>query len=278
MRIVNTKLIYDAVYTSARECVCKVDEKVLETLRCAARCEQETAAFALNTIIQSDETACLKQMPACQDTGMAVVFVDIGQDVFLEGDLLEDAVNDAVRDAYRDGCFRKSVLSPLSRINTKDNTPAVLHTTITKGDKIKVSFLAKGFGSENMSKLFMLTPADGIDGIKRCVRETVISASGNPCPPIVLGIGIGGTMEKCAIMAKRALLAEQGERNNDALLASLENELLNIVNETGVGALGFGGKTTALDVHILAYPTHLASLPLAINVQCHSVRHKTVMI
>lgn len=233
------------------------------------------AKFALQTIIKSDLKAAEQNVPACQDTGMAVIFLDVGQDVFLEGEFVEDAINKGIREAYEEGFFRKSVLDPLTRVNTKTNLPAVIHTSITKGDKVKVSFLAKGFGSENMSRVYMLTPSQGMEGIIDSVVETVKYAGSNPCPPVVIGVGIGGTFEKAAIMSKRALLREANSVNEDETLFQLEKTLLEKINETDVGAQGFGGNNTCLAVYAEKYPTHLAGLPLAINVQCHSVRHMT---
>lgn len=279
MRKIETGLIYETLYNIIRRSVCNVEPGVVEALSsavCAESCE--AAKFALRTIIESDNIAAKEDIPACQDTGMAVIFADIGQEVCLEGEYFEKVINDAVRDAYRDGYFRCSVLTPLERINTGDNTPAIIHTRIVPGDRLTLSFLAKGFGSENMSRLYMLTPAQGIEGIKEKVTETVKEAGGKPCPPIILGIGIGGTMEQCALMAKRALLTEQGKRNPDPKIAALETELLQIINSLKIGAMGFGGDVTALDVHILTCATHIASLPLAVNVQCHSVRHSRITI
>ncbi len=279
MRKIETGLIYETLYNIIRRSVCNVEPGVVEALSsavCAESCE--AAKFALRTIIESDNIAAKEDIPACQDTGMAVIFADIGQEVCLDGEYFEKVINDAVRDAYRDGYFRCSVLTPLERINTGDNTPAIIHTRIVPGDRLTLSFLAKGFGSENMSRLYMLTPAQGIEGIKEKVKETVKEAGGKPCPPIILGIGIGGTMEQCALMAKRALLTEQGKRNPDPKIATLETELLQIINSLKIGAMGFGGDVTALDVHILTCPTHIASLPLAVNVQCHSVRHSRITI
>lgn len=279
MRIINSKAIYDAVYSSALYCSSHEDTETLCALKKAASIETNaTSKFALDTIIENHTLAAEKNLPMCQDTGMAVVFLEVGQDTHIEGNFVEEVINDAVRDAYRDGYLRKSVLDPLTRINTKDNTPAVIHYSVIPGDKIRVTFLAKGFGSENMSKLFMLTPAAGIVGIKKAVVDTVRSASGNPCPPIVVGVGIGGTMEKCAILAKQALLTGTGIHNPDPETAKLENELLEEINALGIGALGFKGKTTALSVNILTYPTHIAGLPVAVNIQCHAVRHSAVEI
>lgn len=217
-------------------------------------------------------------IPSCQDTGMAVVFLEIGQDLHITGGNLYKAVNEGIRRGYRKGFFRNSVLSPLDRINTGDNTPAVIHTEICDGDSLKIEFMPKGFGSENMSRLKMLTPSEGLDGIKDFVLETVILAAGNPCPPIVVGTGIGGTMEKAAYMAKKALLRDTGVFNPDPLIANIERELLESINKTGIGPQGLGGLTTALAVHIETFPTHIAGLPVAVNLQCHAIRHGKVIL
>ncbi len=221
----------------------------------------------------SDETG----MPYCQDTGMAVVFIEIGQQVFIEGSLA-DAINKGVHQAYREGFFRKSVLDPITRKNTQDNTPAVIHYDIVPGELLKIYAAPKGFGSENMSRLAMLNPSDGINGIKQFVLDSVIKAGGSPCPPVILGIGIGGTFEKCALIAKKELLREIGSRSEDDELAALEIELKDSINALGIGALGFGGPNYCLDVHITKYPTHIAGLPVAVNFQCHASRHASAVI
>lgn len=263
----------------ALKCCCNVDKGVVNLLREAKSKEtNEAARFALDTIIKSDEKAAAENMPACQDTGMAVIFLEIGQDVFLEGDFVEDAINRGVKEAYEEGYFRKSVLDPLDRINTRTNLPAVIHTEITRGDKVKVSFLAKGFGSENMSRVYMLTPSKGVQGVVDAVVETVKLAGSNPCPPVIVGVGIGGTFEKAAYMSKKCLLREVSSVNPDKTLAELEKTVLDKINALDIGAQGFGGNNTCLAVYMDKYPTHLAGLPVAINVQCHSVRHATVII
>jgi fumarate hydratase subunit alpha len=244
----------------------------------AANETNTNAKFALDTLIKNDKLALQNNMPACQDTGIAVVFADVGQDVRLTGEFLDDAINRAVQEVYAENFFRKSVADPLTRLNTKTNTPAVIYSNIVKGDKVTVSFLAKGFGSENMSKVFMLTPSQGIDGIKKAVLDTVKAAGANPCPPIFVGVGVGGTMEKAAMLSKRALLRGGGELSTDKDIAKLERELLKLINETGIGAQGFGGKHTALCVAVETFPTHIAGLPVAVNIQCHAVRHSTVVI
>ncbi len=213
-------------------------------------------------------------IPICQDTGMAVVFVEIGQDVHIEGGLLTEAINEGVRQGYIEGYLRKSVVKdPVFRENTKDNTPAVIHYDIVQGDKIKLIVAPKGFGSENMSRIFMLKPADGIDGIKNSVLCAVRDAGPNACPPMVVGVGIGGTFEKCAILAKKALLRPIGEHSHIPYVCEMEGELLEKINQSGIGPGGLGGSTTALAVNINTYPTHIAGLPLAVNICCHVNRH-----
>ena len=213
-------------------------------------------------------------IPICQDTGMAVVFLEIGQDVHLEGGALEDAVNEGVRQGYVEGYLRKSVVGdPLIRENTKDNTPAVLHTRIVDGDQVKIKVAPKGFGSENMSRVFMLKLAEGIEGVKDAVLTAVKDAGPNACPPMVVGVGIGGTFEKCALMAKEALTREVGSHSEIEYVKELEEELLTKINSLGIGPGGLGGTTTALAVNINTYPTHIAGLPVAVNICCHVNRH-----
>ncbi len=216
-------------------------------------------------------------MPYCQDTGLAVVFLDIGQDVHIIGSL-EAAVNDGVRTAYSEGYLRKSVLDPITRLNTKDNTPAVIHCTLVPGDTVKITAAPKGFGSENMSKIAMLKPSDGILGIKHFIIESVKAAGGSPCPPVVLGIGIGGTFEMCALMAKKQLLRDIGSVNPDPFLAELEATLKDEINALKIGAMGFGGNNYCFAVHIDKYPTHIAGLPVAVNFQCHAARHASITL
>lgn len=213
-------------------------------------------------------------IPICQDTGMAVLFVEVGQDVHVADGLIEDAINEGVRQGYVDGYLRKSVVKdPIIRENTKDNTPAVIHYSIVAGDKIKITFAPKGFGSENMSRVFMLKPADGIEGVKNAIMTAVTDAGPNACPPIVVGVGIGGTFEKCAILAKKALTREIGKNSDIEYVAELEKEMLQKINTLGIGPGGLGGTTTALAVNINTYPTHIAGLPVAVNICCHVNRH-----
>lgn len=229
----------------------------------------------IERIIQNDELARDKQLPICQDTGVAVVFLEVGYDVHFDGDIYE-AVNEGVRRAYINGYLRKSVVKhPLDRVNTKDNTPAIVHVKLVKGDKVKIDVAPKGGGSENMSLVKILIPADGVEGIKKLVLDTVFKGGGKPCPPIIVGLGIGGNLEQSALLAKKALLREVDDVNEDPILAKLEDELKEEINALGVGPMGFGGTQTCLAVKALAYPCHIASLPLAINIQCHAARHKS---
>jgi len=251
---------------------------VLNALKKAHQSERAPAAReALRQILKNAQIAREKDMPCCQDTGMAVVFLEIGQDVHITGGVYE-AVNTGVKNAYKNGYLRKSVLDPVTRENTNDNTPAVIHTDIVPGNKVRVTAVPKGFGSENMSVLSMLKPAEGMDGIRRVVIDAVKRAGGSPCPPVVLGIGIGGTMEKAALIAKRQLLRETGSKNPDPKLSALEKELKNSINALGMGAMGLDGDTYCLAVHIQTFPTHLAGLPVAVNFQCHAARHETAVI
>lgn len=225
------------------------------------------------------EIAGKDRIPICQDTGMAIVFLEVGQDVHFEGGSVEDAINEGVRQGYVEGYLRKSVVKdPLIRENTKDNTPAVIHTSIVPGDQVKITVTPKGFGSENMSKIFMLKPADGIEGVKEAVISAVRDAGPNACPPVVVGVGIGGTFEKCAIMAKHALTREWGIHSDIPYVKEMEEELLTKINKLGIGPGGLGGTTTAFAVNIETYPTHIAGLPVAVSICCHVNRHMTRVI
>ena len=235
----------------------------------------ETASIILDQIIENFNIADENLQPICQDTGLACVFLSIGQDVHIKGNL-EDAVNEGVRKGYSKGYLRKSVVSdPLKRVNTGDNTPAMIYYDICPGDKIKITVAPKGFGSENMSQIKMLKPSDGIDGVKDFVIKVVEDAGPNPCPPIVVGVGIGGTFDKAAYLAKKALMRPVDQRNSEDFYAELEEELLEKINALGIGPQGFGGKTTALAVNIEKFPTHIAGLPVAVNINCHVTRHMT---
>ena len=240
--------------------------------------ENETWPLAenvLDQIILNSNIAKEEDMPICQDTGMACVFVEVGQEVHIVGGLLQDAINEGVRRGYEEGFLRKSVVKdPINRVNTKDNTPAIIYYDIVPGDKIKITVAPKGFGSENMSRIKMLKPSDGLQGVKDFIIETVKLAGPNPCPPIVIGIGIGGTFDKAAYLAKKALIRPLNKRNDEKFYSDLEEELLETINKLGIGPQGFGGKTTALGLNIETYPTHIAGLPVAVNINCHVTRHK----
>ena len=233
------------------------------------------AENVLDQLILNSNIAQKEDMPICQDTGMACVFVEIGQEVHIVGGLLQDAINEGVRRGYDEGFLRKSVVKdPIHRVNTKDNTPAIIYYDIVPGDKIKITVAPKGFGSENMSRIKMLKPSDGLQGVKDFIIETVKLAGPNPCPPIVIGVGIGGTFDKAAYLAKKALIRPLDKRNDEKFYSDLEKELLDTINKLGIGPQGFGGKTTALGLNIETYPTHIAGLPVAVNINCHATRHK----
>lgn len=233
----------------------------------------------LSQLKENMEIASKDMIPICQDTGMAVIFIEIGQEVHFVGGFLEDAINEGVRRGYVEGYLRKSVVSdPIERINTKDNTPAVIHYSIIPGENVKITLAPKGFGSENMSRVFMLKPADGLDGVKNAILTAVKDAGPNACPPMVVGVGIGGTFEKCALMAKKALTRETGTHSDIPYIKELEEEMLCEINKLGIGPGGLGGTTTALAVNVLTYPTHIAGLPVGINICCHVNRHITKTI
>lgn len=272
MRVVNTKEVSNCIYRLALRAGVNLTDSCVRALRCASDVEQGAAKFALDTVLENAKTAQAERMPVCQDTGMAVVLLEIGQEVFFEGAPLKDAVDDGVRRAYQEGNFRKSICDPLTRVNTADNTPAHLHVEIVEGDSICVTFLPKGFGSENMSRLFMLTPAQGRAGIVDAIVQTVRLAGSRPCPPVYVGVGIGGAFDSCAFLSKKALTREIGSRNPREDVASIEEEALEKINALQIGAQGFGGKMTALGVSCEIAPTHIAGLPVAVNIQCHCVR------
>jgi len=276
---------YDDIKNSVKEIFLdanyNVDEEVFEELKKAYQREKnDTAKFVLDTIIKNDEIAKKEKMPLCQDTGMAIVFIEIGKDVSIDKGLLYDAINEGVREAYNEGFLRKSVVDdPLfKRKNTKDNTPAVIHTELVSGNGLKITAAPKGFGSENMSRIKMLKPADGIEGVKKFILETVKDAGPNPCPPIILGVGIGGSFEKAALISKKALTRSIKISNENKQYAELENELVEEINGLDIGPGGFGGETTCLGVNIEYFPTHIASLPVAVNICCHAYRHKTIKL
>ncbi|MBR2933803.1 MAG: fumarate hydratase [Clostridia bacterium] len=276
MRTIDLKLVTKKVSEMFIDACQNIPENVLQSLQ-KARDEEKSplGKEVLSKIIDNDLLAREKCLPICQDTGVAVVFLTIGSEVTFEGDIHE-AVNEGVRIAYRDGYLRKSVVRhPLDRVNTKDNTPAIVHIKVVPGDIFKIDVAPKGGGSENMSLVKMLIPADGVEGIKKLVLDTVFNAGGKPCPPVIVGLGIGGNFEKCALMAKEALLREIDDVSDDPIVSKLEAELLEEINKCGVGPMGFGGTKTCLAVKINTYPCHIASLPVAINIQCHAARHKS---
>lgn len=281
MREVNVVEITKTVEKLCIEANYYLPEDVIKALDDAlAKEESPLASKILQDIIKNQEIARLNNVPICQDTGLAVVFLELGQEVRLVGGDLCAAIDEGVRRGYKNGYLRKSVVDDpfMERKNTGDNTPAIIHTKIVPGDKIKLIFAPKGGGSENMSALALLKPSDGVKGIKKFVLETVDKAGSNPCPPIIVGIGIGGTIEKTALIAKQALLRTVGEHNTNPLVAKLEEELLEEINKLGIGPQGFGGRSTALAVNIETFPAHIASLPVAINIQCHVSRHKDAII
>lgn len=272
MKTVNYAQIVNTVADLTNACsqIAPSCEKALQ--RALENEKNPNARFALETLIENAKTAREQDLPVCQDTGMSVFFVKLGQDVHIEGGLLTDAIDDGVRKGYKEHGYRASVLDPITRVNTKDNTPAIVHISLVLGDSLEITFLPKGFGSENMSRLFMLKPSDGVEGVKNAVVQAVKDADANPCPPIVVGVGIGGTAEKAMELAKEQLLREVGEHSNDETLANMESELLESINALGIGAQGFGGENTALAVHIGKCPTHIAALPVAVNIQCNANR------
>lgn len=277
-RTINVSDITKTVKGLCVKAAYELEEDVKDALSVAYSTEESPLGREiLGEIMTNFRIAGEGELPLCQDTGIAVFFVEVGRDVSMKGSL-EDAINEGVRQGYADGYLRKSVCDPLTRKNTNDNTPAIIHVTIIEGDKIKIRFAPKGAGSENMSRLKMLKPAEGIDGIKNFVVETVKEAGGNPCPPIIVGVGIGGDFEKSAILAKEALLRHVGSPNPDKEVAVIERDLLERINNLGIGPMGFGGRATALAVHIKTHPCHIASLPVAVNIQCHADRHKEAVI
>lgn len=266
-----------------RLCI-EANEHLPEDVKCAintARKEEdgEIAKGILDNIVENYEIADNENVPICQDTGMAVVFMEIGQDVHIVGGDLTESVNEGVRQGYTDGFLRKSVVKdPIRRGNTGDNTPAILYTEIVPGDQIKITVGPKGFGSENMSRIMMFKPSAGLEGIKDFIIETVKIAGPNPCPPMVVGVGIGGTFDRCALLAKKALMRPLGSSNEDPFYADLEKELLLKINSLGIGPQGLGGRTTAIGLNIETFPTHIAGMPCAVNINCHVTRHKTEVI
>ncbi|GAA0677869.1 MULTISPECIES: fumarate hydratase [Clostridium] len=278
MREINVSTITSAIKELCINANYYLDQDIRDRLKEAQ--DKETFPIAkemLTKIMINADIAKNEQMPMCQDTGMACVFVELGQEVHIAGGSLEEAIHEGVRQGYTEGYLRKSVVKdPLDRVNTKDNTPAIIYYNIVPGDKLKITVAPKGFGSENMSGIKMLKPADGVEGVKEFIIETVKKAGPNPCPPIVVGVGIGGTFDRAANLAKKALIRPTAERNANPMYADLEAELLEKINALGIGPQGFGGKTTALAVNIEYYPTHIAGLPVAVNINCHATRHAEV--
>ena len=281
LREISTDDIREEVSHLFQEVCYHLSEDVLDALNRAKEMEDSLVARSvLSMILKNAEISAREGIPLCQDTGMAVLFLEIGQEIHIVGGDLTMAINDGVRHAYQEGYLRKSVVDrPFSsRVNTQDNTPAVIHTSIVPGNRLKIIALSKGFGSENMSRLGMLLPATGRQGIIDFVVKTVDESGSNPCPPIIIGVGVGGTVEKCVLLAKKALLRKIGHPHSDTEVRDLEMEILAQVNNLGIGAMGYGGRITALAVNVEVFPTHIASLPVAVNLQCHSARHKEAIL
>lgn len=280
MREVTCTAISEAVEKLCIEAAVHLPHDLCSLLEQAAEKEVSHAgAAALFDIVQNFKLAASKGLPICQDTGMAVVFADIGQEVHITGGLFDDAVNEGVRRGYTNGYLRKSVVGdPLRRENTEDNTPAILHTGLVAGDRLHLTVAPKGFGSENMSAMRLFLPSDKIETIEGFIVDTVSKAGSNPCPPVVVGVGIGGTIEKAALISKRALLRDLEQQNSDAFYAGMEDRLLKKINRLGIGPQGFGGRYTALKVNIEAFPTHIAGLPCVVNISCHATRHASCIL
>jgi fumarate hydratase subunit alpha len=279
MREINVNLITEKVRDLCMKANTDLGDDVFQAFDRAM--EKEESPLGLEILKELKENARIareENVPICQDTGFAVVFVELGQDVHLVGGNLNEAIQEGVRQGYRDGYLRKSICHPFTRSNTGDNTPAIIHTEVVPGEKVKITVAPKGGGSENMSRVTMLTPSDGIEGIKRFVVQRVKESGSNPCPPTIVGVGIGGTLEQAALLAKKSLLRSLWSKNPDPELDKLESEILTEINHLGIGPQGLGGRTTSLAVHILTMPCHIASFPLAVNLQCHAQRHKEVVI
>lgn len=275
MRVINSAEITRAVRKMCISANCHLNPDIRNAIEAAIETEKsEVSKGILEKLLLNADIADRKEVPICQDTGMAVFFVEIGKEVFVEGDTITDAINKGVSEGYTEGYLRKSVVGdPLERVNTNDNTPAVIYYDYTDGDKIRITFAPKGFGSENKGGVKMLNPSDGVDGVIDFVVETVRKAGANPCPPMVIGVGIGGTMDMAAVLSKKALTRDITERNKKPYYRELEKTLLEKVNMLGIGPQGMGGTTTALAVNIEEYPTHIAGLPVAVNINCHATRH-----
>lgn len=281
IRQIKAETVTETVKQLFLDCNYFIGKDIMTALEKARENEKsEVGKSVLTQIIENDKLAAKEEVPLCQDTGMAILFVEYGDKVVIEDGSFEDAVNEGVRQAYKDGYLRKSVVNDpvFDRLNTKDNTPAIIHTRIVKGDKIKITAGGKGFGSENMSAIKMLTPSYGIEGVKKFILDTVRTAGPNPCPPIVVGVGIGGTFERCAQLAKKATFRAIDTHNEDECYAKLEDELLESINKMGFGPAGLGGTTTAIGVNIETSPTHIAGMPVAVNICCHAARHASAEI
>lgn len=278
IKTIDCDMIIHNVAQLCQEANYKLENDVMEAYQRACDTEvSQSGKEILNLLLENANIAASESIPMCQDTGFAVVFVELGQDVHIVNGDFYEAINEGVRKGYQEGFLRKSVVGhPLERVNTGDNTPAVIHTKIVPGDKLKITVAPKGGGSENMSALKMLKPAEGVEGVKNFILETVKNSGPNPCPPLIIGVGLGGTMEKCALLAKEALLRPVGQPHPLTDIAELEQELLEKINKLGIGPAGLGGRTTAVAVHIEIFGAHIASLPVAVNINCHAARHKTV--
>lgn len=280
IRTVQTEIITETIKKMCIEANYSLSSDMVKAMRKAEEKEESVLGKQILAQLQDNlEIAASDMIPICQDTGMAVVFLEVGQDVHFEGGSFEDAVNEGVRRGYTEGFLRKSVVGdPILRENTKDNTPAVIHTRIVEGDRVKITVAPKGFGSENMSRVFMLKPAEGLEGVKNAILTAVKDAGPNACPPLVVGVGIGGTFEKCALMAKKALTREVGKHSDIPYVRKLEEEILEKINCLGIGPGGLGGTVTALAVNVNTYPTHIAGLPVAVNICCHVNRHTVCVL
>ena len=280
IRTVQTEIITETIKKMCIEANYSLSSDMVKAMRKAEEKEESVLGKQILAQLQDNlEIAASDMIPICQDTGMAVVFLEVGQDVHFEGGSFEDAVNEGVRRGYTEGFLRKSVVGdPILRENTKDNTPAVIHTRIVEGDRVKITVAPKGFGSENMSRVFMLKPAEGLEGVKNAILTAVKDAGPNSCPPLVVGVGIGGTFEKCALMAKKALTREVGKHSDIPYVRKLEEEMLEKINCLGIGPGGLGGTVTALAVNVNTYPTHIAGLPVAVNICCHVNRHTVCVL
>ena len=280
IRTVQTEIITETIKKMCIEANYSLSSDMVKAMRKAEEKEESVLGKQILAQLQDNlEIAASDMIPICQDTGMAVVFLEVGQDVHFEGGSFEDAVNEGVRRGYTEGFLRKSVVGdPILRENTKDNTPAVIHTRIVEGDRVKITVAPKGFGSENMSRVFMLKPAEGLEGVKNAILTAVKDAGPNACPPLVVGVGIGGTFEKCALMAKKALTREVGKHSDIPYVRKLEEEMLEKINCLGIGPGGLGGTVSALAVNVNTYPTHIAGLPVAVNICCHVNRHTVCVL